>query len=90
MSNAKLKQIITVLRSIVLQNQTQNIYDSNMVNGLKYQNDVITFTLELLPEQIKQSQAIKNFIEEKLHVVDNIKKIEIILTSHKSKKLILI
>ena len=87
MNDSKLKEIITVLRSIILQNQTQNIYDSNMVNGLKYQNDVITFTVELLPEQIKQSQAIKKFIEEKLHVVDNIKKIEIVLTSHKSKKI---
>ena len=87
MSNAKLKQIITVLRSIVLQNQTQNIYDSNMVNGLKYQNNVITFTLELLPEQVKQSQSIKNFIQEKLYVVDDVKKREIVLTSHKTKKI---
>ena len=85
MSNAKLKEIITVLRSIVLQNQSQNIYDSNIVNGLKFQNNVISFTLELLPEQLKKSEAIKKFIQEKLYFVDKVKKIEIILTSHKTK-----
>ena len=87
MSNAKLKEIITVLRSIVLQNQTQNIYDSKIINGLKYQNNVITFTLELLPEQLKQSQEIKKYIQEKLYVVDSVKKIEIVLTYHKTKKI---
>ena len=35
MNDTKLKEIITILRSIILQNQSQNIYDSNMVNGLK-------------------------------------------------------
>ena len=90
MNDTKLKEIIAVLRSIILQNQSQNIYDSNMVYGLNYHNDVISFTLELLPSQLKQSEAIKNIIQEKLYFVDNVKKIEIILTSHKSKKLILI
>ena len=46
MNDTKLKEIIAVLRSIILQNQSQNIYDSNMVYGLNYYNDVITFTLE--------------------------------------------
>lgn len=87
MNNAKLKEIIAVLRSIVLQDQPQNIYDSNMVNNLKYQNDVVSFTLELLPDQLKQSEAIKKFIQEKLDFVDNVQKIEIILTSHKTKKI---
>ena len=87
MNDSKLKEIIAVLRSIILQNQTQNIYDSNMVYGLNYHNDVISFTLELLPSQLKQSEAIKNIIQEKLYFIDNVKKIEIILTSHKSKKI---
>ena len=87
MNDTKLKEIIAVLRSIILQNQPQNIYDSNMVYGLNYHNDVISFTLELLPSQLKQSEAIKNIIQEKLYFVDNVKKIEIILTSHKSKKI---
>ena len=87
MNNAKLKEIIAILRSIVLQDHSQNIYDSNMVNGLKYQNDEISFTLELLPDQLKQSETIKKFIQEKLYFVDNVKKIEIILTSHKTRNI---
>ena len=87
MNDKKLKEIIDVLRSIILQNQSQNIYDSNMVYGLNYHNNVISFTLELLPSQLKQSEAIKNIIQEKLYFIDNVKKIEIILTSHKSKKI---
>ena len=90
MNSRKLEEIITILRSIILQNQSQNIYESKMVNGLKYENNMISFTLELLPEQLKESEAIKNFIQEKLYAVDDIKKVEIILTSHKTKKIILI
>ena len=30
--------------------------------------------------------SIKKFIQEKLYVIDNVKKIKIILTSHKTKK----
>ena len=86
MNNTKLEEIITILRSIILQNQSQNIYDNKMVNSLKYQNNIISFTLELLPEQLKQSESIKNFIQDKLYVVDKVKKVEIILTSHKTKK----
>ena len=81
MNDTKLDEIITILRSIILQNQSQNIYESKMVNGLKFENNIISFTLELLPEQLKQSESIKKFIQEKLYVVDNVKKVEIILTS---------
>ena len=86
MNNTKLDEIITILRSIILQNQSQNIYESKMVNGLKFENNIISFTLELLPEQLKQSESIKKFIQEKLYVVDDVKKVEIILTSHKTNK----
>ena len=86
MENTKLEKIITILKSIVLQNQSQNIYDSKIVNGLKYENNIISFTLELSPDQLGQSDSIIKFIKEKLQVVENIKKVEIILTSHKIKK----
>ncbi len=86
MNNNKSDEIITILKSIVLQNQSQNIYESKMVNGLKYQNNIISFTLELSQEQLKQSESIKKFIQEKLYAIDNIKKVEIILTSHKTKQ----
>ena len=86
MNNTELKEIVTILRSIILQNQPKNIYESKMVNGLKFENNIISFTLELLPEQLKQSESIKKFIQEKLYVIDNVKKVEIILTSHKTKK----
>ena len=55
MNSIKLEEIITILRSITLQNQSQNIYESKMVNGLKYENNMISFTLELLPETIKSN-----------------------------------
>ncbi len=86
MNNKKLEEIITILKSIVLKNKSQNIYESKMVNSLKYENNIISFTLELLPEQVKKSASIKKFIEEKLLAINNVKKIEIILTSHKKKK----
>ena len=79
MNNTKLEEIVTILRSIVLQNQSKNIYESKMVNGLKFENNIISFTLELLPEQLKQSESIKKFIQEKLQVLDNVKKVKIIL-----------
>ena len=85
MSNTQLERIITILKSVVLQNQFQNIYDSKMVNSLKYENNIISFTLELLPEQVKQSESIKKRIKEKLNAVNNLKKVEIILTYHKPK-----
>ena len=86
MNNTKLEEIVTILRSIILQNQSKNIYESKMVNGLKFENNIISFTLELLQEQLKQSESIKKFIQEKLYVIDDVKKVEIILTSHKIKK----
>ena len=86
MNNTKLQEIVTILRSIILQNQSQNIYESKMVNGLKFENNMISFTLELLPEQLKQSESIKKFIQKKLYVVDDVKKVDIILTSHKTNK----
>jgi len=66
MINTELQEIVTILRSIILQNQPKNIYESKMVNGLKFENNIISFTLELLPEQLKQSESIKKFIQEKL------------------------
>ncbi len=86
MNNTKLKEIITILESIVLQNKSKNIYESKMVNNLKYENNIISFTLELLPEQVRKSVSIKKFIQEKLYAIDNVKKVEIILTSHITKK----
>ena len=85
MNSSKLEEIKTILKSIILQNQSQNVYDSNVVNGLKYENNIISFTLELLPEQLKQSQTIKKLIQKKLYAIDNIKKVEIILTSHRTR-----
>ena len=74
MNNTELQEIVTILRSIILQNQSKNIYESKMVNGLKFENNIISFTLELLPEQLKQSESIKKFIQEKLYVIDDVKK----------------
>ncbi len=86
MNSTRLDEIITILKSIILQNQSQNIYESRMVNGLKYENNVVSFTLELPQDQLKQSETIKKFIQDKLHSLVNIEKVEIILTSHKTNK----
>ena len=61
MNSTKLDEIISILRSIILQKQTQNIYESKMVNGLKYENNIISFSLELLPEQVKQYSTIERY-----------------------------
>ena len=37
MDNIELQEIVTILRSIILQNQSKNIYESKMVNGLKFE-----------------------------------------------------
>ena len=84
MDSTKLDEIISILKSIILQKQSQNIYESKMVNGLKYENNMISFTLELLPEQLKDSEGIKNFIQEKLYAVDDIKKVNKAKTAKKS------
>ena len=62
MNNTKLEEIVTILRSIILQNQSKNIYESKMVNGLKFENNIISFTLELLQEQLKQSDSTRKII----------------------------
>ena len=86
MDNKKLDEIITILRSIVLQNQSNNIFDSKCVTGLNFENNKVHFTLELLPEQLKESQQIKNFIQEKLLLIKQVEKVEIILTAHNTNK----
>ena len=86
MGNKKFEKIITALRSIVLQDQSNNIFDSKCVNGLNFENNKVYFTLELLPEQLKEAQQIKNFIQEKLLSIKQVDKVEIILTAHNAKK----
>ena len=86
MTNTKLEEIIEILKSISLNNHSKNIYENKMVNGLNYKNNIISLTLELQPEQLTQSEAIRNLIHEKLCEVDDVNKVEIILTSHKTKK----
>ncbi len=86
MNSKKLDEIVTTLRSIVLQDQSNNIFDSKFVNGLNFENNKVHFTLELLPEQLKEAQQIKNFIQEKLLSIKQVDKVEIILTAHNTKK----
>ena len=86
MDNKKLDEIITILRSIILQNQSNNIFDSKYVTGLNFEKNKVHFTLELLPEQLKEAQQIKNFIQEKLLSIKQVDKVEIILTAHNTKK----
>ena len=81
-----LDEIKIILKSIVLQDQSNNIFDSNFINGLKFEHNTVHFTLELLPQQLKESQQIKKFIQEKLLSIKQVDQVEIILTAHNTKK----
>ncbi|MDC0093479.1 Mrp/NBP35 family ATP-binding protein [Alphaproteobacteria bacterium] len=86
MEHKILDKIKTTLKSIVLKNQNTNLLKSNVINGLKFEKNTVYFTLELLTEQLKESQEIKKIIENKLLNVKEIQKVEIILTAHNTKK----
>ena len=86
MDDKILEEIKIILKSIVLQDQSNNIFDSNFINGLKFENNTVHFTLELLPQQLKESQQIKKFIQEKLLSIKQVDQVEIILTAHNTKK----
>ncbi|MFL2819506.1 MAG: Mrp/NBP35 family ATP-binding protein [Candidatus Puniceispirillales bacterium] len=85
MDDKILDEIKIILKSIVLQDQSNNVFDSNFVNGLKFENNIVHFTLELLPQQLKESQQIKKFIQEKLLSIKEVDQVEIILTAHNTK-----
>jgi ATP-binding protein involved in chromosome partitioning len=86
MENKILDEIKTTLKSIVLKNQNINLLESNVINGLKFEKNIVYFTLELLAEQLKESQEIKKIIENKLLDIKEVQKVEIILTAHNTKK----
>ena len=86
MNDKILEEIKIILKSIVLQDQSNNIFDSNFINGLKFENNTVHFTLELLPQQLKESPQIKKFIQEKLLSIKQVDQVEIILTAHNTKK----
>ena len=86
MENKILDEIKTTLKSIVLKNQNINLLESNFINGLKFEKNIAYFTLELLAEQLKESQEIKKIIENKLLDIKEVQKVEIILTAHNTKK----
>ena len=86
MDDKILDEIKIILKSIVLQDQSNNVFDSNFINGLKFENNTVHFTLELLPQQLKESQQIKKFIQEKLLTIKQVDQVEIILTAHNTKK----
>ncbi|MDC0134843.1 iron-sulfur cluster carrier protein ApbC [Alphaproteobacteria bacterium] len=86
MEEQKLKQVESTLKTIILKNRTTNLFDSKLINGIKLENNVVSFTLELLPEQLKESHEIKKIIENKLSSIQWIKKVNILLTAHNIKK----
>jgi ATP-binding protein involved in chromosome partitioning len=86
MDNKILDKIKTILKSIVLKNHNVNLLESKAINGLKLEKNVVYFTLELLPEQLEESKEIKKIIENKLLDIEDVKKVEIILTAHNTKK----
>ena len=85
MNNKKLEEIKKILRSIKLKSRSNNIVDSNMINGLELKNNSITFVLELSSEELEFSDPIKKTIEEKLLTISQIEKVSIVITSHNKK-----
>ena len=59
MENKILDEIKTTLKSIVLKNQNINLLESKFINGLKFEKNIVYFTLELLAEQLKESQEVQ-------------------------------
>ena len=55
MEENKLKEVQSILKTIILKNQTSNVLDNKLVIGLKLEENTIYFTLELLPEHLKES-----------------------------------
>jgi len=86
MNDKKLEEINKILSSIILKDQTTNILGAKMISGLELKENTLTFTLELLPEQLKESNEIKQMIENKLLLIPEINKVSIILTSHNLNK----
>jgi len=86
MEEKKLKEVQSILKTIILKNQTSNVLDNKLVIGLKLEENTIHFTLELLPEHLKESHEIKKIIEEKLLLISWVNDVKIILTAHNTKK----
>ena len=86
MNKIKLSEVETVLKAIILKNQSSDLLSSNLINALKIEHDVVHFSLELLPDQLKDSKEIKQFVEDKLFTINWVKEVKIILTAHNTKK----
>ena len=86
MIDKKLDEIRKVLSSIKLKNRSTNIIDSNIVSGLELKENVITFALELAPEELKDSGEIKKTIEDKLLLISEINKVSVVITTHNKTK----
>ena len=86
MNKIKLSEVETVLKAIILKNQSSDLLSSNLINALKIEHDVVHFSLELLPAQLKDSKEIKQFVEDKLFTINWVKEVKIILTAHNTKK----
>ena len=49
MDDKNIIEIKTILQSIILQNQSNNIFDSNLVNELKFENKTVYFHSNFCP-----------------------------------------
>ena len=71
----KLSEVETVLKAIILKNQSSDLLSSNLINALKIEHDVVHFSLELLPDQLKDSKEVKQFVEDKLFTINWVKEV---------------
>jgi hypothetical protein len=47
MEEQKLKEVESKLKTIILKNHTTNLFDSKLINGIKLEKNIVSFTLEL-------------------------------------------
>ena len=86
MIDNKLDQINNCFKNITLKNQENNLLKSNFISGINIVDDVVNFTLELLPNQLEDANNIKTLVENKVIELAWVKKVNIILTAHNAKK----
>ena len=72
MNKIKLSEVETVLKAIILKNQSSDLLSSNLINALKIEHDVVHFSLELLPDQLKDSKEIKQFVDSFITLTTNL------------------
>ncbi|MDC3072098.1 Mrp/NBP35 family ATP-binding protein [bacterium] len=86
MNSNELIEIKSLLRSIILKNENNNIVDNNSVSRLEFKNNEVYITLQLKASQLNEADQTKKLIHDKLLSMNRVKKVNLILTAHNTNK----